>query len=108
MLQKNGAITEAVTPSDYRPVSCVKCQDVFTTVPDTSAKGASRLVAHGVPTKTVISHSCEGCNTTIAIVGGGKHATTAVTHKCASCGSVSLACCSTTKSTDAATKGMDK
>ena len=32
MLQRNDAITATVTPSDYKPMSCAKCQDLFTTV----------------------------------------------------------------------------
>ena len=108
MMQLNGSsVTATVTPGDYKPMSCSKCQDISTNVRDFTANGASALVAHGVPTKTVVSHGCEGCNTTTATVGIGKQAKNAVTHKCTGCGSENMVCCSTTKGTAAATKGMD-
>jgi nitrogenase molybdenum-iron protein alpha/beta subunit len=105
MLQLNSATTAAVTPGGYKPMSCAKCKDVSINAPDTTAKGASALMAHGVPTKTVVSHGCEGCASATATTGAGKHATTVATHKCTVGGSENMACCSTTKGTEATTKG---
>jgi hypothetical protein len=108
LLQRNGSsIAATATPSDSKPMSCAKCKDVLTNVPDTTSKGAARLVANGVPAKTVVLHLCEGCATTTATVGTGRQAKYVVTHQCASCGSEMPACCGTSKGTDVATKGMD-
>jgi hypothetical protein len=86
-------------------MSCPKCLDISTNVRDVTTKGASALVAHGVPTKTIVTHGCEGCNTMTATVGVGKHTTTTVSHTCANCGSANMACCNTAKGTEVATKG---
>ena len=108
LLQRNGSsIAATATPSDSKPMSCAKCKDVLTSVPDATAKGAARLVAHGVPAKTIVSHLCEGCATTTATAGAGRQAKSVATHQCAGCGSEVVACCSTTEGTDVATKGMD-
>jgi hypothetical protein len=108
LLQLNGSsATATVTPSDFKPMSCSKCRDISTNVRDFTAKGASALVAHEMPTKTVAQHLCEGCVTTTATVGVGKHAKDVVTHKCAGCGSENMACCNTSKGASVATKGMD-
>ena len=107
MLQSSARSSSAtVTPSDSKPMSCAKCQDVFITVPDSAAKGGGRLTSQGVPTKTVVSHLCGGCNTTIAQAGHGRQAKEVATHTCASCGSEQMACCNTTKDSTVATKGM--
>ena len=47
--------------SDFKPMSCQKCKDVVTQVPDWSAKGGQILMAGGRPTKPVVRHQCEGC-----------------------------------------------
>jgi len=58
----------------------------LTSVPDITAKGGAALMAHGVPTKTVVSHLCTDCKTTIKIVSLGKHSPAdTVTHNCGSC-----------------------
>ena len=97
MLQLNGSITAPAAPGDYKPMSCAKCQDVPTTVRDFTAKGATALVAGGAPTKTVAAHLCEGCVTTKANIGVGKHTKDVVTHKCTSGGAESLTCCNMAK-----------
>jgi hypothetical protein len=108
MLQRSGGSTIATAPSsDSKPMSCAKCQDVFITVPDSAAKGGSRLTSQGLPAKTVVSHLCGGCNTTTVKVGLGKQAKEVATHACASCGSEQMNCCNTTKDSTGATKGMD-
>ena len=109
MVQSSASSSSATaTASQEKPMSCAKCQDVLTTVPDSAAKGGSRLLAQGEPTKTVVSHLCEGCVTTTATTGAGKQLKNVVLHKCASCGSETATCCNTTKGGDVATKGMEK
>lgn len=110
MMQLNGSsFSPTVTPSDYKPMSCAKCQDVLTTVPDSAAKGGSGLMAQGAPTKTMVTHLCESCKTTVKVAQAGKNSPPdMVNHKCTSCGSENAACCNTTKSSDVATAGMDK
>ena len=84
-------------------MSCPKCKDEYSTRTDLTARGANK------PTVVVARHLCGGCDTTIAVGGGhGKTKYDVVTHTCNSCGAASLACCSTTKDGNAATKGMEK
>ncbi len=88
LIQLSGsAITATSAPSVAAPMSCPKCQDVSTTVRDSAAKGASVLA--GTATKTLVSHGCAGCVTTITQIGVGKQATNVPLHKC----DVSMACC---------------
>jgi hypothetical protein len=83
-------------------MSCAKCKDEYVTRTDWSARGASK------PTVTVARHLCEGCDNEWMVSGHGKAQITTALHKCASCGAESLACCSTSKSGVANTKGMEK
>ena len=107
MLQSSASSSsETVAPGDSKPMSCAKCQDVFTTVPDRAAKGGSRLASQGVATKAVVSHLCGACNTTTTQVGHGRQAKEVATHTCSSCGSEQMTCCNTTKDSTVATKGM--
>jgi predicted RNA-binding Zn-ribbon protein involved in translation (DUF1610 family) len=88
MLQASAnSSTATVASGAAKPMSCAKCQDVFATVPDTAAKGGSRLTSHGAPTKTIVSHLCPSCSTTTVKVGLGKQAKEVATHNCPSCGS---------------------
>jgi hypothetical protein len=69
LLQLNGSSLPAtVSPGDYKPTSCPKCQDISLNARDITSKGASALMASGAPAKTVVSHGCKGCNTTTATV----------------------------------------
>lgn len=94
--------------SDFKPMSCQKCTDVVTQVPDWSAKGGQILMAGGRPTKPVVRHQCEGCATTLEVVGHGKAKTQVAKHTCTSCGSENEGCCSTSKAKPTLTKGMEK
>jgi hypothetical protein len=91
--QLNGSsFTATVTPIEYKPMLCGQCKDVFTNVPDVTAKGAEALMALGVPTKTVVTHLCADCKTTIKVVSLGRHSPAdTVTHNCASCDTGKLA-----------------
>ena len=85
-----------------------ECKDVVTQVPDWSAKGGQILMAGGRPTKPVVRHQCEGCATTLEVVGHGKAKTQVAKHTCTSCGSENEGCCSTSKAKPTLTKGMEK
>ena len=109
MLQSSTSSSSAtVAPGDAKPMSCAKCQDVFTIVSDSAAKGGSRLRSQGVAAKTVVSHLCGACNTTIAQVGHGRQAKEVASHTCSSCGSEQMTCCNTTQGNNVATQGMGK
>lgn len=99
---------KAVVASSTAPsMACPKCKDAFVSVPTTSAKAAQLLVAGGVPTQKILRHLCPGCDTTISVAGTGKDKHSVATHTCTSCGAVVASCCST-KTSETATKGMDK
>ena len=87
---------------DYKPMSCAKCRDEYVRRVDWTARGASK------PAITVARHLCEGCGNTWVVSGHGKAKTSTASHTCTSCGAESLACCSTSKSGVAATKGLEK
>jgi hypothetical protein len=110
LLRLSGALVEPKSaPSDYMPMSCAKCRDVVIHVRDTDSKGGARGLLTGTPlTKSVSRHGCEGCATEWTVVGHGKAKLTVATHTCTSCGAESLACCSTSKSSVTAIKGMEK
>jgi hypothetical protein len=103
LLRQSGTLVEPKSaPSDYKPMSCAKCQDEYVTRTDWNARGATK------PTVTVARHLCEACETTISTVGHGKGKRDIAAHKCTSCGAESRACCSTSKTGVAATPGMEK
>lgn len=107
-LMRMGRPAPVPEKSDYKPMSCEKCKDVVTQVPDWSAKGGQILMAGGRPTKPVVRHQCEGCATTLEVVGHGKAKTQVAKHTCTSCGSENEGCCSTSKAKPTLTKGMEK
>ena len=97
--------------SDYKSMSCSMCKDIAVGVKEnvpTKGAGASALLAGGVTTRLVSTHACPGCGNEWVVSGHGKAATATAIHTCTSCGATSLACCSTSKSSVAATKGMEK
>ena len=112
LLRLSGTLVEPKSaPSGYKPISCAKCTDRVVVVKDnvpTKGAGARALLAGGVPTKNVTTHECDGCGNTWVLRGHGKAKTMTAVHTCTSCGAESLACCSTSKSGIAATKGMEK
>lgn len=83
------------------PMSCPKCRSEWTSRTDYTARGAMK------PKVWVEKHLCEGCDTTISVVGHGKAKHDVVTHKCASCGATDASCCATTQGAGP-TKGMGK
>lgn len=110
LLQLSGSpVTPKSKPSDYKPMSCAKCNDEVVQVRDTDSKGGARALLMGAPlTKSVSRHGCEGCGTDWNVVGHGKAKVSVASHKCTSCGEASLSCCNTKNRPDAATKGMEK
>jgi hypothetical protein len=103
LLQLSGrSITPKPEPSDYKPMSCAMCKDALSKRVDWTARGANK------PTIVVAQHLCDGCGVDWTTSGHGKAKVAVATHKCTSCGAESLACCSTSKSGVAATKGMEK
>lgn len=94
---------EAITAEpQIAKMPCPKCTNSVTTRVDYTARGANK------PTIQVVTHLCDGCETSITTAGTGKHASDVVSHKCTSCGAETLACCNTTKGSKVATTGMEK
>lgn len=113
LLRLNGKLVEPKSgPGDYKPMSCAKCTDGAVYVADLNSRGlgARTLMTSGkaLPTKPVAKHLCDGCGVEWRVEGTGKAKHDVAVHKCTSCGSEALACCSTHKSDDTATKGMEK
>ena len=103
LLEVSGRLVTPRSESAVRnPMSCAKCKDQFVRRVDWTARGANK------PTITVANHLCGGCGNELVVSGHGKAKTTTAVHTCTSCGAESLACCSTSKSGVAATKGMEK
>ena len=94
--------TAPAGPSDYKPMSCAKCKSEWIARTENTSRGVIK------PSVLVERHLCNGCDTTITTVGRGKQATDVAVHKCTECGAETLACCSTSKRSVAATKGMEK
>ena len=91
----------AVQTDASTPMSCPKCKTEWSSRIDYTARGANK------PTVWVAKHLCEGCDTTIGVVGHGKSKHDVVTHKCSACGAPNAGCCATSKGAGP-TKGMDK
>ena len=96
---RNEAVT---TAPEIAKMPCPKCTNKVTTRVDYTVRGANK------PTIQVVTHLCDGCDTSITTAGTGKHASDVVSHKCTSCGAETLACCNTAKGGTVATKGMEK
>lgn len=98
---------EALKAGDTFAMACAKCQTISVKEVVSTAKGAEVLAADGKPTKVLGKHLCEGCGSTIEVVGHGKGKESKITHTCAACGETSVFCCAT-KPGSGATKGMEK
>lgn len=83
------------TSTALKPMSCAKCTDIIVERPVKSVKGATLLMTGSVPKERIVRHQCEGCATTLEVVGHGKSKTQVAKHTCTSCGSKSEGCCST-------------
>jgi len=95
-------VTPKAEPAALKSMSCAKCKDEYVTRTDWTARGANK------PTYIVANHLCAGCRNEWVMSGHGKATISTSVHKCTSCGAENLACCSTSMSGVAATKGMEK
>src|SRR5262245_24168369 len=98
---------EALKPGDTFAMACAKCQTIMVKQIIDNAKGAEVLAADGKPTRLMGKHLCNGCGSTIEVVGHGKGKEAKITHTCAACGDDSAFCCAT-KPGGPSTKGMEK
>lgn len=80
------------------PMSCPKCKSTWTARVDYSARGAVK------PKVWVEKHLCEGCETTISVVGHGKAKRDVASHKCTTCGEPDGACCVTSRAPQGTTE----
>lgn len=97
---KTTAAAEALKPGDTMAMVCKKCETVVISRVETQ-KGHIKLVTPGT------KHLCEGCGSTIEVVGHGKGKDEVVKHSCKACGDDSVFCCAT-KPGAGSTKGMEK
>jgi hypothetical protein len=103
LLRLSGTLVEPKSaPGDYKPMACALCKDEYVSRVDWTARGANK------PTIIVARHLCDGCGNKWVVSGHGKAKINTAVHTCTTCGAESLACCSTSKSGVAATKGMAK
>ena len=77
----------AVAPAQPS-MSCSQCQNEYTTLRDTSARGANK------PTVVAMRHLCPACDTAIQTVGVGKAKRDVATHTCISPEMQNKGCCS--------------
>jgi formate-dependent nitrite reductase cytochrome c552 subunit len=96
----------ALKTDDSIAMVCAKCKTVWVTRVKQGAKGAELLNAKGQPTELIGTHACQGCNSTLTVVGHAKGDITEVKHSCKACGDDSAFCCATRPG--AGTKGMEK
>jgi formate-dependent nitrite reductase cytochrome c552 subunit len=89
------ADADALKPGDTFAMVCAKCKTVWVTRVVQGAKGAQILNEHGKPTELVGTHACNGCSSTITVVGQGKGKEAVLKHTCNTCGDDSAFCCAT-------------
>jgi hypothetical protein len=94
-------------PDDTIAMVCSKCKTVWTTRVKQGTKGAQLLMENGQPTELIGTHACQGCNSTLTVVGHAKGDITELKHTCAACGDDSAFCCAT-KTGSGPTPGMEK
>lgn len=95
-------VTPKIESVTRHPMLCAKCKDKYVTRTDWTARGASK------PTVLVASHPCGGCGNEWIVSGHGKAKTNLASHTCTGCSAESPACCSGSKDSAAATRGMEK
>lgn len=101
-LSSGPAIPAVSAGTVTKPMACSKCKEEFSRRVDLTARGANK------PTIFVAKHLCEGCGNEWSVVGHGKAKVSVANHKCTSCGAEIVTCCNTKKTSDVATKGMEK
>jgi len=98
---------DALKTDDSMAMVCAKCKTVWVTRVKQGVKGAQILNEGGHPTEIIGTHACNGCNSTLTVVGHAKGDITELKHSCKACGDDSAFCCAT-KPGGGATKGMEK
>jgi len=86
---------DALKTGDTMAMVCAKCKTVWTTRVKQGVKGAQILAEGGQPKELIGSHACNGCNSTLTVVGVQKGAHTELKHSCKVCGDDSAFCCAT-------------
>lgn len=94
------AQADAVKPGDQIAMVCAKCKTLKVTLVTQDLKTKTKLI-------TGEKHLCDGCKSTITVVGSKAGNTEVIKHVCQACGDDSAFCCATTK-TAGSTKGMEK
>ena len=98
---------DALKTGDSVAMVCAKCKTVWVTRVKQGAKGAEILAAGGQPKELIGTHACQGCKSTLTVVGHAKGDITVLKHSCGMCGDDSAFCCATKPGTGA-TNGMEK
>lgn len=98
---------DALKTDDSVAMVCAKCKTVWVTRVKQGVKGAQLLNEHGQTTELVGTHACQGCKSTLTVVGHAKGDIVELKHSCKACGDESAFCCAT-KPGSGATKGMEK
>lgn len=97
---KTKAEADAVKPGDSIAMVCAKCKTISVTLVTQDTKTKTKLIPGE-------KHLCEGCNSTITVVGSKANNKEIIKHVCKACGDDSAFCCAT-KPDSGATKGMEK
>lgn len=98
---------DALKTDDTFAMVCARCRTVWVTRVKQGTKGSQILNEKGQPTELIGTHACQGCNSTLTVVGVQKGAHTELRHSCKACGDDSAFCCAT-RPGSGATKGMEK
>ncbi len=98
---------DALKTDDSIAMVCAKCKTVWVTRVKQGVKGVQLLTEKGQPTEIIGTHACQGCNSTLTVVGVQKGSHTELKHSCNACGDDSAFCCAT-KPGAGATHGMEK
>lgn len=98
---------DALKNDDSIAMVCAKCKTVWTTRVRQGVKGAQLLMEDGHPKDLIGIHACQGCKSTVAVVGVQKGSRTELKHSCVACGDNSAFCCAT-KPGGGPTHGMEK
>lgn len=94
------AEADAVKPGDSIAMVCGKCKTLNITLVTQDTKTKTKLIPGE-------KHLCEGCKSTITVVGSKAHNKEIIKHVCKACGDDSAFCC-VTKPGAGPTEGMEK
>lgn len=74
-------------PKAVKKMACASCKDEVVTRVDYTARGVNK------PTITAVKHLCDGCETSLKVVGHGKAAKSVATHSCSKSNDGKADCC---------------